>query len=753
MSPLGCVGSRTPRGDLLDKVLGRVRFAADLKLPGVLHLAVVRSTEAHARILELDPRPAAEVPGVVRVFTARDVPGENRYGIIRPTADQRLLAEGTVRMVGDPVALVAAETPEAAREGAQRVRVAYDPLPAITDPAEALEAAVRIHEGGNLCFEQRVLRGDVERAFAEAAVVVDGTYETSRIEHAYIEPEAGVAYWEGRTLVVVCSTQNPHYDRRDLCRLLGLPEDRVRVMQAPTGGAFGGKLDLSVQPFVALATWHTGRPSRLVYSREESFAASAKRHPFRMHYRTAADRDGRLLAVEADLLADTGAYASYGLAVAIRAAVHAAGPYRVPHARVRCRAVYTNQPFSGAMRGFGTPQVAFGYESQMDRLAEALGLDPLEVRRRNALGPGDTTITGQRLGPSAALRECLERVGRVRDRWRARGPAKEEGLVGLGLGAMYYGIGNTGMSNPAAAEVRLDEDGGVTLFTGAADLGQGSDRVLTAVCADALGVAADRVRLVRADTALTPDAGATSASRQTYISGGAVLAAGRALRERILKRAEELLEIPSDDLIVEGERVRSRSLPSRGIPLAAVAASFAAEGALPRCEGRFDPETTPLDPHTGQGAPYATYAFAAQVARVVVDPVTARVRVDRVAAAHDVGRAVHPPGVRGQITGGVAMGVGMALMEAFVPGRDRNLDTYLIPTAADVPRVYPITVESPEPTGPFGAKGVGEPALIPTAPAIANAISEACGARIHRLPAGLEEVLEALGRGKERSHG
>ncbi len=750
MRPRGAVGSRTPRRDLLDKVLGRVRFAADLKVPGMLHLAVVRSTEAHARITGIDTRDAEAAPGVVRVFTAADVPGENRYGIIRPTADQHLLAEGRVRMVGDPVALVAAETPEAAAEGARRVRVGYEPLPAVLDPAEALEAAaVRIHDRGNLCFEQRVVRGDVERALAGAAVVVEGTYETSRIEHAYIEPEAGVAYLEDGVLVVVCCTQNPHYDRRDLCRLMGLPEERVRVIQAPTGGGFGGKLDLSVQPFLALATWHTGRPSRLVYSREESFVASSKRHPFRMRYRTAADRDGRLLAVEADLLADTGAYASYGLAVAIRAAVHAAGPYRVPNVRVRSRAVYTNRPFSGAMRGFGAPQVAFGYESQMDRVAEALGIDPLEVRLRNALAPGDTTITGQRLGPSVGLGECLERVGRVRSRWD-RGPGTGgEGPVGVGIGAMYYGIGNTGMSNPSTAHVRFDEDGGFTLFTGAAEIGQGSDRVLTAVCADALGVDPDRIRLVRADTGLTADAGATSASRQTYISGGAVLEAGQALRQRILRRAEELLEIPAEDLVIEGDRVRSRSLPSREAPLADVAASFARAGGMPREEGRFDPETTPLDRETGQGVPYATYAFAAQVARVRVDPATGRVRVEGIAAAHDVGRGVHPPGVRGQITGGVAMGVGMALMEAFDSGRDRNLDTYLIPTAADMPRVFPMIVEAPEPTGPFGAKGVGEPALIPTAPAVLNALARACGARIWRLPAGLEEVLEALGRGKE----
>ncbi|MHB8765117.1 MAG: xanthine dehydrogenase family protein molybdopterin-binding subunit [Deferrisomatales bacterium] len=750
MRPGRAVGRPAPRLDALDKVLGRTRFAADLKLPGGLHLALARSTEAHARVRALRIGPALAVPGVVRVFTARDVPGENRFGIIRLTADQEMLVSDRVRCVGDPIALVAAETPEAAAEGARRVEVEYEPLPAILDPAQALAAgALDLHPKGNLCFEQRVLRGDVDAAFGRAAAVVEATYRTSAIEHAYLEPEAGVAYPEGGGVTVVCSTQNPHYDRDDLCRLLGLAPEAVRVIQAPTGGGFGGKLDLSVQPYLALATWLTGRPTRLVYSREESFLASAKRHPFVMKYRTAADAQGRLLAVEADLVADTGAYASYGLAVAMRAAVHAAGPYRVPSARIRSRAVYTNGPTAGAMRGFGTPQAAFGHESQMDRLAQALGLDPLELRLRNALGPGDTTVTGQVLGESVGLVECLRRVGRVRDRWRRTCRGDRDRLRGLGVGAMFYGIGNTGVSNPSTAQVELGADGRFTLFTGAADLGQGSDQTLLTICAEALGVDPGDLGLVRGDTARTTSAGATSASRQTYISGGATLAAAARLRERLLREAEELLEVPAHDLAIDGGAVRSRSLPSHAVPLGRIAAALAARGEAARESSSFDPDTSALDHATGQGRPYATYAFAAQVAQVAVDRATAQVAVERLAAAHDVGRAICPPEVLGQIAGGTTMGVGMALMEEFTPGRDENLDTYLVPTMLDVPRLTPMFVESPEPTGPYGAKGVGEPALIPTAPAVVNAVAAACGARIDHLPANLERVLEALGQRKE----
>lgn len=740
----GVIGSRSVRRDALDKVLGRLRYAADLKLPGCLHLAVVRSTEAHARVVEVRDERALAVAGVVRVFTARDVPGENRYGIIRLTADQPMLTD-RVRCVGDAVALVAAETPEAATLGARSVEVLYERLPALGTVEEALAVgAAPLHEKGNVCFAQRIELGDVAVAFGRAAAVVERTYRTTWIEHAYLEPEAAVAWLEDGVLTVTCSTQNPHYDRDDLCRLLGLSAEGVRVIQAPTGGGFGGKLDLSAQPYVALATWLTGRPSRLVYSREESFLASGKRHPIVMKYRSAADSEGRLLAVEADLVADTGAYASYGLAVAMRAAVHATGPYRVPNARIHSRAIYTNHPFSGAMRGFGTPQVAFAHESQMDLLAEALGLDAMEIRFRNALCPGDATVTGQILGPSAGLPECLARVDAVRDRWRRTCAGDRDHLRGIGVGAMYYGIGNTGTSNPSTAQVELGKDGRFTLFTGAADIGQGSDQVLLAICAETLGLDPADLLLVRGDTGRTTNAGATSASRQTYISGGAVLAAATRLRERLLERAENLLAVSRSDLELRDGRVCSRSQPSRSVELGRVAAAFAAAGESAREAGTFDPDTSALDHQTGQGRPYGTYAFAAQVARVAVDRATAQVRVERLAAAHDVGRAIHPPGVLAQITGGVAMGIGMALMEEFTPGKDVNLDTYLIPTALDVPRLTPMFVESREPTGPYGAKGVGEPALIPTAPAILNALAQACGKRITHLPANLERVLDAL---------
>ncbi|MBU1741504.1 MAG: xanthine dehydrogenase family protein molybdopterin-binding subunit, partial [Proteobacteria bacterium] len=410
--------------------------------PGDLALAVVRAPLGPARIKGVDAAGALAKPGVVRVFTADDVPGENLYGIIAVTRDQPVLAQGLVRCPGEAVALVAAETLEQARAGARAMRVDLEPLPGVYDPGRALAPeAPLVHDRGNLVRQTNIIRGDVETALAEAAVTVSGRYTTSMIDHAALEPEGGRAEWiDGRVIVTAC-TQNAHYDRADLARILGVKKDRVRVIQAETGGGFGGKLDLSVQPFLALAAWHLKRPVSMVYSREESFWATSKRHPLVMDLTTAADEEGRLVAATADVLADTGAYASYALAVCVRAAVHALGPYRVPHLKIRSRAVYTHNAWAGAMRGFGVPQAAVAHEGQMDALARALDLDPLELRIKNALRSGDISATGQRLGQGVGLVECLEAIRPYYDEWRQESAGSDS--AGVGVGAMYYGIGNT----------------------------------------------------------------------------------------------------------------------------------------------------------------------------------------------------------------------------------------------------------------------------------------------------------------------
>ena len=736
------VGVEIPKVDAPEKVLGVARYGADLSVRDPVHLKVVRSVKPHAKILKIQLDEALKIEGVERIFTARDIPGKNLIGII--AKDQPVLATDRIRCLGDPIALVAARTEEAAEKAAQRVTVLYEDLPVITNPEEALEPyAPLIHEKGNLLLEFHVVKGDVQAGFKQADVVVEEAYTTTWIDHAYLEPDAGVAYVEGEgRITVICPTQNVHYDQKEVASVLGLPLERVRIIQSETGGAFGGRLDVTIQCLLALAAFHLKRPVRMVYSREEAFQVISKRHPLKMHYKSGAKKDGKLTAVEVHILGDTGAYASYGTTVAIRSAVHATGPYQVPHVKVKSQMVYTNNPWSGAMRGFGVPQVAFAHESQMDLLAKALKIDPIEMRLKNVLTAGTETATGQTLVASVGIGETLRRVKEWEDKAvSGKDPERPHIRKGIGVGSMWYGIGNTGITNPATAQAEIGLDGRVRLFTGVADIGQGSDTILLQIASEALGLPLADISLIRADTSLTTDAGATSASRQTYISGNAVLNAIKMLKQNILSEASHLLDENEKELFLENGLVRHAKMDSIFIPISEVAKR---RGRALRGEGYFDPETTKLDPKTGQGSPYATYAFATHLAEVEVDTGTGRVKVNRVIASHDVGKAINPKNVIGQIMGGVAMGVGMALMEEYVPEKTVSFVNYLIPTVKDVPEVVPVIVEDQEPSGPFGAKGVGEPALIPTAPAILNAIADAIGERIYDLPASLERVLEAI---------
>jgi CO/xanthine dehydrogenase Mo-binding subunit len=739
------IGQNIPKIGLEKRLRGEPIFSADLELDNPLILRVLRSTEAHAEIRRINYEKALRVNGVVGVFTAEDIPGENLTGIIN--RDQPLLAAGKVRSVGEPVALVAAETADAAEEALQAIEVTYEKLPAVFDTNAAMApGAAKIHEKGNLLFSRRIKKGDVDKTFGRCAAIVEKTYRTTYVEHSYLEPDAGAGYVDyDDTLVIFASTQNPHYDHKELVGLLGLEDEQVRIIQAATGGGFGSKLDMNVQGFIGLALYHLKRPVRMVYSREEAYLATAKRHPLEMTLKTGADSQGRLLAMRAAITCDTGAYGSYGIAVTSRAAVHATGPYEVETVAVESRCVYTNNPFCGAMRGFGTPQIALAHESQMDLLAQALGLDPFEIRQMNALKPGSKTGTGQELTASVGIGQCLDEIRPYFEQagaeWKSEpvGPYKKRGV---GIGCMWYGIGNTGVQNPSTARVTMDRNGSVTLFTGCADIGQGSTTVLAQIAAEVLGLAPDSIRLVVADTRCTTNAGATSASRQTFISGNAVKQAADQLADVLLTEAANRLKAPKTSLQLDAGFVRVMDNPDKKIEFSRLARRIREKGLPLTWNGFFDPETVPLDPDTGQGVPYATYAFACQMALVTVDTLTGEVKVEKIAAAHDVGKAIHPENVKGQICGGVAMGMGFALMEEFVPGQTLSFKDYLIPTCADMPEIIPIIVESPEPSGPFGAKGVGEPALIPTAPAIINALADALGERIYQLPANLERVLE-----------
>jgi aldehyde oxidoreductase len=725
------VGARLARVDGVAKVAGRDMFGADGIPADALWLRVVRSPHARARFVLGDLAPLRR--RLAAVLTAADVPF-NGFGIYPDIKDQPVLADGEVRYRGEAVVALVGdrETVRAVRD--DDVPIAWTPEPPVfgIDAATAGDAPlVQAGKPKNLLLDGGVRRGDSAQAFARCAAIAQGTFETAFVEHAYIEPEAGWAKRVGDRLEIHVTTQTPYMDRDEVASVMRLAPTAVRIVPTACGGGFGGKLDLSVHPLVALAAWTLRRPVACVYTRPESMAASTKRHPARVVARFGCDAEGRLLACDVRATFDTGAYASWGPTVANRVPVHAMGPYAVPNVRTWGEAFFTNGPPAGAFRGFGVPQAAIAHEAMMDELADRLGIDRLEFRHRNALRVGDTTATGQVLKHSAGLAHCLDAL---RPHWRkaqadvAAFNAEQHRKLphrrrGVGIGCMWYGIGNTSLANPSTMRIALSPAGALTLLSGALDVGQGSNTIMVQIAADALGLPAAQVALVTGDTDLTADAGKTSASRQTFVSGRAAELAGQDLRRQILRLANAG---PAATLALDGAALTVRDgRDVRTIDLATV-------GPLGG-EGTFDPPTTPLDAD-GQGVPYATYAFAAQMATVEVDLDLGTVKVLRIVAAHDVGKAINPTLVEGQIQGGIAQGLGFALMEEYLPGRTENLHDYLIPTVGDVPEIDCILIEDREPLGPSGAKGVGEPGLVPTAPAILGAVHHATGVRAHRVP-------------------
>lgn len=742
------VGSGMAKVDGGPKVTGAEIYAADAAPEGALWLRAVRSPHPRARFTIGDTGPLlARFPGLVRLLTAADVPGHNGFGIYPHIKDQPALADGAARFRGEAVAALVGDeaTIRAIRD--EDLPIAWEALePVIGIDGGLAEGAPAVQAGkpDNILARGNLLKGDPDRAFSEAAHVAEARMETGFAEHAYIEPEAGWARRVGDRLEMFVTTQSPYMDLEETANILGIGREQVRIIPSACGGGFGSKLDQSVQPLLAVAAWITGQPVRCTYSRPESMASTTKRHPARMQARAACGADGRLTAYDFTGDFDTGAYASWGPTVADRVPIHSPGPYFVPNLRARTRAVLTNMAPSGAFRGFGVPQCALVHEALMDRLAADTGIDPLEFRHINALRKGDAISTGYVLEASAGQAECLAALRHRWAEWRAAADTYNAGAKGplrrgVGIGSVWYGCGNTSISNPSTMHVGIDADGTVTLYSGAVDIGEGANTVMVQIAADALGIAASQFHYVMGDTDLTADAGKTSGSRQTYVSGRAAQLAGEDLRAQILR----LTNANADAAIeVAGGRVAVRHRAGKHeIDLGALDAD--ARGNVLTGEGRFDPPTTPLD-ENGQGKPYGTFGFGAQIALVEVDTELGTVKVLGVAAAHDVGRAINTRQLEGQIHGGVAQGLGYALMEEYLPGRTDNLHDYLIPTIGDLPPIEVILVEDPEPTGPYGAKGIGEHSLIPTAPAILGAIEHATGARMEQLPATPHRLRAAI---------
>ena len=716
------VGSPLARPDARGKVTGAALYPADLVRPEMLHCKAIFSHRPHARIDRIDTRAARALDGVVAVLTAADVP-YNHYGLI--DADQEVLCSEVVRYVGDRVALVIAETPEIAARAATLVTVEYTDLPIVVDAHAAIaEGAPLVHpaHGSNVLIHQKIRSGDVAAGFAASDLVLSATFTTSWQEHAYLQPDAGIAYYEGQMLVVETAGQWLHEDLRQIAAILRLREDEVAIRYAKIGGAFGGREDLSVQALVALATWKTKRPTAIVWSREESIVGHHKRHPFHIEAKWGAKRDGTILAAQTRQLADGGAYASTSIEVLKGAVVFGHGPYRIPNVATDGIVVYTNNVPSGAFRGFGSPQAHWAAESMIARLAQALELDPVEIRRTNLYREGDYEPTGCELPSGVTAVPVLEACAQeAASRFLPRVARGEHGRLRRGIG-IASGIKNVGYSfgfpEQSTATVELMTKGSrierALVRSGAADVGQGVHLILRQSVAEVLGRTLDAVALISDDSAETPNAGSASASRLTTMAGRAVHDAALAAKDAWQR------------------------------------------GETPEATVQFrPPATTPLDLETGQGRPCYAYGYAAQAVEVEVDVTTGVTRVLKIISAHDVGKAINVQQVEAQIEGCLAQALGYALTENFLV-RDGKILTphfssYLLPTALDMPtEIVPLILELGDPIGAFGARGMAEMPLVPFAPAVAAAIYDATGAWLDDLPMTPERILAAIKNVRQR---
>ena len=740
------VGQPVPRLDGVAKISGEDAFGDDIAPDPCLVLKVVRSPH-HRAAFDFGDMHAfvSSHPGILAVLTADDVPGENSFGVLPAFRDQPVFAVNEARFLGEAIAAVVGEPTAMDQIDLADFPINFTELPPVMTFAEAQQSdAPLIHpeRSGNQLTTGLVQRGDLEQGFSQASVIVEDNFETGFVEHAYIEPEAGFAVRVGDRIEVHGCTQAPHGDRIELARILNIDPSEVRIAPSAVGGGFGSKLDLSFQPLVAVAAWHLRRPVRMTYTRPESMASTTKRHPSQIQARIGAAANGKLTAMEFAGDFNTGAYASFGPTVGNRVPVHASGPYFMPAYRARSRGIHTNSAPSGAFRGFGVPQSAVAQEILFDQLARQLKMDRLEFRLLNVIENGMPTVCGQVFSQGVGIRQCLDalvpRWQKLQDEIDRVNRERTQRLRrGIGVASCWYGCGSTSIPNPSTIRVGLSRTGRVVLFQGAVDIGQGANTVISQICADALGLELDHFDLISADTDRTQDAGKTSASRQTFVSGKAAFLAGTDLRHQIfahLGRPDDCkLELNDDKLSLAGttETLDLSRLPADD------------EGLVFVGEATFDPPTIALD-KDGQGEPFSTFGFGAQLVVVDVDVELGTVKVVEILAAHDVGRIINPILAEGQIEGGIAQGLGMALMEEFIPGKSNNLHDYLIPTFGDVPNVDIILIEEPDALGPFGAKGLGEHVLIPTAPAILNAIHDACGAWVRKLPATPERVLRAI---------
>ena len=752
------IGHSVTRRDALSKVTGRARYAADLEFPRMLHAKVVRTPCAHARIRQIFFDDVLRMPGVVAVLAPDDVPGT--FG---DDTWVQVLVRDRARSYADALAVVAAESEGTALEAVKKVRIDYEEMPAVFDVEEAISSdAPILHGERNLFHTHRIRKGDVSAGFREADLVLERTYVMPFAEHAYLEPETAIGLLEpDGKITVYGSIKTPFDVRRMVAKVLGTGLDRIRIVSATLGGYFGGKdEDMALMACrVALLAKKTGRPVRISNTREDSLLESTKRHRYVMKYKVGAKRDGNLTAMDIEILADAGAYSMKTPHVTFRSCVEATGPYEVPHVRIDVHSVFTNNNNSGAFRGFGSPQVDFAVESMMDELAEALGLDPYEFRSRNAFARGSRTATGQALEGSVTLRKCMDLAVEESD-WYERRSAHLDGTVrrGLGFAASFRGISLGGSAvDTAGALVSVQEDARVLVSCGMVEGGQGPQTVLCQICADTLGIPIEKVSFQDWDTGSVPDSGPTVASRATLVGGNAIKKACELLLEEIFVTVSEVLDTASQQLRCADGVIYSEKDPDLRLGFEEAVAECRKRGRKLVSIGWYKVPSTGINPETGQGMPFFKYVYGADVAEVEVDTQTGSVRLLKYISVHDVGRAINPELVAGQIYGGVCMGLGTALFENYTLSGGRpvtlNLDQYKTPTAMDAGDVTVLVVEGYLEEGPFGASSIGEPACQIVAPAIMNAVAHATGKRIYRLPADWERVLHGDPLEKKRQTG
>ena len=758
------VGKSIARIDGRGKVTGETKFFSDMALPNMLYAKVARSKYPHAQIKKISTEKAEAIPGVVAVLTHKDIPALNGFGISIP--DQPVLCFDKVRYLGDAVAVVAAESLEAAERAAQSVEVEYVPLPVVSDPLEAMKPdAPKVHEKGNILRHATVRVGDVEAAFREAAVVVENTYRTGRQMHMYLETEAGIAMLDERgRLVLHTGGQSPYRDQMQISRALGIKPEEIRVISTPVGGAFGGKEENTVQIHLALLTTKTKRPVKMVWTREESGVAGMKRHPMIITMKTAADRDGRLIANQVRIVADTGAYASLGPTVLDVAVENSCGPYRIPNIDIEAYSVYTNNGVAGAFRGFGAPQVNFAIESNVDIIAERLGIDRLEIRKKNVVREGDTGLFGYKMLGSVGVYETLLKAEGT-DLWKNRRKHKSKASApwckrGIGVTTAVKGFGFGALPDFGAASIEITPTGKFAVGVSCPEIGQGAVTAYSQIAADALHCDIADIYLASGDSQLAPDTGTSSASMALVRAGNAILAAAPKMNELLLDVASKVTGESKDNLELGESRISSREKPEteagKSVTYVEIAQILHSTGSETKVVAGFEVPRVDKPVEGSIEIPHWSYMYATAIALVEVDTLTGATKVLQFFLSPDSGKAINPQSYTGQWEGAIVQGLGFALTEETQIDngliRTNNFTTYIIPTTCDVPEIQVEPVETYEKIGPFGAKGLGEIGIVPVGSAVANAIYDAIGTRLFTLPATPERVFQAL-KGKQNHDG